>query len=71
MVIQFLALHPTTPISAYPQLLVRIGCLLFMMIYVANGHIRGIKQLNFTNGLRSKHPPIAEFSNFLPRTATC
>jgi hypothetical protein len=27
--------------------------------------------LNFTNGLRSKHPPIAEFSNFLPRTATC
>jgi hypothetical protein len=33
------------------------------MIHVADSHIREIEELNFTNGLRSKQPPIAKFSN--------
>jgi hypothetical protein len=34
------------------------------IIYVASGHIREIEELNFTDGLGSKQPPIAKFSNF-------
>jgi hypothetical protein len=31
------------------------------MIYVANGHIRGMEQLNFTKELRSKQRPPLNF----------